>query len=101
MASLTTGSSNIDIGNLGVSTDTNIIRIGDQQAQTFIAGVINGNGGGLTNLNAASLSGSVSNISNLYLPATTASAGIIYSGGSTLIQSYGSQTSSPVPARAT
>ena len=89
--SLTTGSSNIDIGNVGVSTDTNIIRIGDQQAQTFIAGVINGNGGGLTNLNAASLSGSVSNISNLYLPATTASAGIIYAGGSTLIQSYGSQ----------
>jgi hypothetical protein len=83
------GNDNIDIGNGGVSSDNNIIRIGDQQAQTFIAGVLNGNGGGLTNLNAASLSGSVSNVSNLYLPATTASAGIIYAGGSTLIQSHG------------
>jgi trimeric autotransporter adhesin len=50
-----TGSSNIDIGNQGLSTDTNIIRIGNTQAQTFIAGVINGNGGGLTNLNAMQL----------------------------------------------
>jgi photosystem II stability/assembly factor-like uncharacterized protein len=47
---ITTGSSNIDIGNQGVSTDTNIIRIGSAQSQTFIAGVINGNGGGLTNV---------------------------------------------------
>ena len=52
---ITTGSSNIDIGNDGVSTDTNIIRIGNGQSQTVIAGVINGNGGGLTNLNAAQL----------------------------------------------
>ena len=36
-----TGSSNIDIGNMGVATDTNIIRIGSGQSQTFIAGVIN------------------------------------------------------------
>jgi hypothetical protein len=160
------GSSNIDIGNFGVATDTNIIRIGSGQTSTFIAGVINGNGGGLTNLNAASLSGtftgnvigpastatnfsgslagdvtglqsatvvstvggqtaanvasgasaanaatnantantivkrdasgSFTNTSitlngNLNLPATTASAGIIYSGGSTLIQSYGTE----------
>ena len=54
---LTTGSSNIDIGNMGLATDTNIIRIGSGQTQAFIAGVINGNGGGLTNLNAASLMG--------------------------------------------
>ena len=47
---ITTGSFNIDIGNMGVPTDTNIIRIGSGQSQTFIAGVINGNGGGLTNL---------------------------------------------------
>ena len=39
----------------GRSTDTNIIRIGSGQTQTFIAGVINGNGGGLTNLNASQL----------------------------------------------
>jgi hypothetical protein len=50
---ITTGSSNIDIGNQGFSTDTNIIRIGSGQSQTFIAGVINGNGGGLTNLNVS------------------------------------------------
>jgi hypothetical protein len=50
---ITTGSSNIDIGNQGLGTDTNIIRIGSGQSQTFIAGVINGNGGGLTNLNAS------------------------------------------------
>jgi hypothetical protein len=56
---LTTGSSNIDIGNTGLSSDANLIRIGDQQAQTFIAGVINGNGGGLTSLNAANLTGTV------------------------------------------
>ena len=50
---ITTGSYNIDIGNTGFSTDTNIIRIGSGQSQTFIAGVLNGNGGGLTNLNVS------------------------------------------------
>ena len=52
---ISTGSSNIDIGNEGLSTDTNIIRIGSGQSQTFIAGVINGNGGGLTNIPASAL----------------------------------------------
>ena len=33
------GSSNIDIGNFGVATDTNIIRIGSAQTSTFIAGI--------------------------------------------------------------
>jgi hypothetical protein len=56
---LTTGSSNIDIGNRGLSSDNNLIRIGDGQTQTFIAGVINGNGGGLTNLNAVQLTGTI------------------------------------------
>jgi hypothetical protein len=50
-----TGSSNIDIGNLGLNTDSNIIRIGDSQAQAYIAGVIHGNGSGLTNLDASKL----------------------------------------------
>jgi hypothetical protein len=66
-------SSNIDIGNQGLSTDTNIIRIGSGQSQTFIAGVINGNGGGLTNLN----------ISASQLPAavvTNTETGVILSG---------------------
>ena len=38
-------------------TDTNIIRIGTGQTQAFIAGVIAGNGGGLTNLNTTNFSG--------------------------------------------
>src|SRR5262249_36237535 len=54
-SSITTGSYNIDIGNDGLSTDDSIIRIGSGQAQTFIAGVINGDGGGLTNVSAAQL----------------------------------------------
>ena len=54
---LTTGSSNIDIGNLGVAGDNNTIRIGSGQSSTFIAGVIAGNGAGLTNLNASQLIG--------------------------------------------
>ena len=33
------GSSNIDIGNFGLATDTNIIRIGSAQTSTFIAGI--------------------------------------------------------------
>ena len=52
---ITTGDDNIDIGNVGLATDTNIIRIGSGQTSAFIAGVINGNGGGLTNLNATQL----------------------------------------------
>ena len=54
---LTSGSSNIDIGNPGLATDTNIIRIGSGQTQTFIAGTLNANGAGLTNLNLANFSG--------------------------------------------
>lgn len=83
------GNYDIDIGNAGVISDNYTIRIGDVQTQTYIAGVINGNGGGLTNLNAAALTGSVSNVSNLYLPATTANSGIIYCGTNSLIQAYG------------
>ena len=45
----------IDIGNVGVTGENNVIRIGSSQTSTFIAGVINGNGGGLTNLNASQL----------------------------------------------
>ncbi len=48
-------SSNIDIGNIGVNGENNIIRIGSSQTTAYIAGVLTGNGGGLTNLNAAQL----------------------------------------------
>ena len=56
---LTTGNNNIDIGNLGVSGESSTIRIGMPgiHTNTFIAGLINGNGGGLTNVSAAMLSG--------------------------------------------
>lgn len=52
-----TGSSNIDIGNIGVAGENNAIRIGTPGIQntTYIAGSLNGNGGGLTNLNAGNL----------------------------------------------
>jgi hypothetical protein len=56
-------SSNIDIGNAGFAGDYYTIRIGDPAVHTnaVIAGVINGNGAGLTNLNGADLNaGSVS-----------------------------------------
>ena len=66
---LTTGSSNIDIGNMGLTLDTNIIRIGTSQTTTYLAGVINGNGGGLTNLNAAQLSGAVPSATLTSVPA--------------------------------
>jgi hypothetical protein len=56
-SSITSGSSNIDIGNWGLAGDTNIIRIGSGQTAAYLAGVINGNGGGLTNLSAAQFSG--------------------------------------------
>src|ERR1035441_2952883 len=78
-----TGSYNIDIGNLGLSSDNNLIRIGSGQTQTFIAGVINGNGGGLTNLNAAGLTGTVpaADFSGLYNNALTLNnAGNNFSG---------------------
>jgi hypothetical protein len=51
--SLTTGSSNIDIGNFGVAGDASITRIGDFQTDAYIAGIIHGNGGGLTNIQSA------------------------------------------------
>lgn len=52
-------SSNIDIGNPGVEFENNTIHIGRSQTNTFIAGVINGNGGGLTNLNVTQFSSGV------------------------------------------
>jgi hypothetical protein len=69
---LDTGSNNIDIGNDGFSGDANTIRIGTPgtHTTTYIAGVINGtfsgDGSGVTNLSAGSLTGT--------LPALNASA---------------------------
>ena len=56
---LITGNGNIDIGNQGTATDNDIIRIGTpgNQTNTFIAGTLYGDGGGLTNLQAIGLGG--------------------------------------------
>jgi hypothetical protein len=50
-----TESDNIDIGNAGVLGESGVIRIGTNQTQTYIAGVINGNGSGLTNITMSQL----------------------------------------------
>jgi hypothetical protein len=45
---LTTGSGNIAIGHPGIAGESNIIRIGTAQTDTFLTGIIHGNGAGLT-----------------------------------------------------
>jgi len=106
---------NIDIGNVGVGGDNGIIRIGTAGIQTnaFIAGVINGNAGGLSNLNGAQLTGTIplatlpsavvtNNEPNvalgaltlkgtLNLPITSSSAGFINLSGSPLLHAYGAE----------
>ena len=47
---------NIDIGNQGVTGDNYITRIGDVQTNAYIAGIIYGNGSGLTNIPPTALS---------------------------------------------
>jgi hypothetical protein len=66
-------------------------------ASVTLNGTFSGNGAGLSNLNVGGFTGTATNLtlgtltltSNLFLPATTPSAGIIYSAGSTLIHAYG------------
>jgi trimeric autotransporter adhesin len=66
-------SSNIDLGNSGITGDSGIIRIGTAGAQTqaYIAGTIFGNGAGLTNLNASQLSSGMIPLAQLPLPVVT------------------------------
>jgi hypothetical protein len=45
-SNLTTGDSNIDIGNPGLPAESATIRIGNSQTRTFIAGISNVNEGG-------------------------------------------------------
>jgi hypothetical protein len=61
-----TGDNNIDIGHEGVAGESSTIRIGTPgvQTNTFIAGVIQGDGSGLTSLNAANLTGTLSAANN-------------------------------------
>ena len=46
--SITTGSSNIDIGNIGLAGDANIVRIGTSQTATYLAGTVYATGVALT-----------------------------------------------------
>src|ERR1019366_338039 len=87
-----TGNNNIDLGNQGAVSDNGIVRLGTPgtHTSTFVAGTIYGNGGGLTNLSASSLTGSAANLSltgTLYLPNRTSGAGGVYFGGAPVIRS--------------
>jgi trimeric autotransporter adhesin len=80
--SLRTGSSNIYIGSDAANTtENNTIRIGTPGIQTsaVIAGTITGNGGGLTNLGAAQLTGTLP--ATLAMPAISATTTDIISAG--------------------
>jgi hypothetical protein len=59
---ITTGSFDIDIGHPAFATDTKIIRIGDgaTQTDTYLTGVIHGNGSGLTGITGLNTTGSAS-----------------------------------------
>ncbi|HWD19618.1 MAG TPA: tail fiber domain-containing protein [Verrucomicrobiae bacterium] len=61
---LTTGSGNIEIGSAGVAGDSRVIRLGTPgvQTNTFIAGVMFGDGSGLTNLNGAQVRSGLNNV---------------------------------------
>ena len=81
-------SSNILVGNAGNPGDQNTIRIGTPgiQTNTFIVGVIIGNGSGMTNLNASQLAGGV--ISTSILPGFQGSDNAIGGGvGNTIVGS--------------
>ncbi|HUA66852.1 MAG TPA: tail fiber domain-containing protein [Alphaproteobacteria bacterium] len=80
---------NIDIGNMGVSGESGVIRIGTPGVQTavYIAGEIFGNGGGLTNLNGSQFGATVA-LNNLTLNGTlnVPEGVIIKSGGNVLMR---------------
>ena len=78
-------SSNIDIGNPGIVGDNKTVRIGTSgvHTQTYLAGVINGNGGGLTNLGSVNLIGSLPAISGANLTSLPANAALLNAGSQT------------------
>jgi len=116
---ITTGTDNIDIGNLGVATDNRIIRIGDgTQTDTYLTGVLHGNGAGLTGVPVSAVTGSIpgsriaagsvgdaeiapnvilggnTTIGNeLSLPASLSStSGVLNIGGSPFLSNFGGNT---------
>ncbi len=76
-------SSNIDIGNFGVTGDYAITRIGDVQTDAYIAGIIHGDGSGLINLNASQFTGTINN-SQLANSSITINTGTGLSPGGTV-----------------
>ena len=85
-------SSNIDIGNIGVLGESGITRIGTPGIQTtaYIAGIITGNGSGLTGLNASQLTSGTINNSQLANSSITITPGSGLVGGGSV--SLGSGT---------
>ena len=73
---LTTGDNNIDIGNQGAAGEGGVIRLGTPGTHTtaYIAGVITGDGSGLTNLNVGQLGGA--------LPLAQLPTGVLTNNGS-------------------
>lgn len=115
---LVNGSNNIDIGNQGVADESNIIRIGDgsTQTDTYLTGIVHGNGSGLTGITSSglaagsvtgtqivsgavgstqlasglTLAGATTFSGDLNLSATTSSStGVLNVGGAAFIHDYG------------
>jgi len=82
---LATGSNDIYIGNAGVSSESNIIRIGSTQTATFIAGTImgnlNGNAATATNF-SGKLAGEVTGTQN----ATVVSSAVVPNTANTIVR---------------
>jgi hypothetical protein len=81
---LTVGNNNVEIANAGTAGENGVVHIGTPGVHTgtFIAGVMNGNGFGLTNLSPANILAGTANISITGNAATATTAGIAtaYSG---------------------
>ena len=99
-------SSNIDIGNIGVLGENNITRIGTPGIQTaaYIAGIITGNGSGLTSLNASQITGGTINNSQLQNSSITITpitgsgitgGGTVSLGGAVLLGSTATSLNTP------
>jgi hypothetical protein len=84
-SNLTTGSNNVYIGNPGITSESNIIRIGSTQTATFIAGTIMGNlnGNAATAANfSGNLAGEVTGTQN----ATVVSSAVVPNTANTIVR---------------
>ena len=89
-ANVTAGTNNILIGSAGVANDFEQIRIGTvgTHTNTTIAGVINGNGGGLTNLAAAGVAAGGGIITNTNSMTIVGAAGFGSTGTNTITGTF-------------